>query len=128
LGKSTEAYLQFLDSALLHMARIVKPQGFLALCQTDRRFKGRILCKHATILNGMQSRGLALKDYKILITGEAVNLYRLTFSHLLIFTRRGTIQTKKRRGAYLKDVWHYPCQYRGTLLWNEQFTDLTIQT
>lgn len=124
-------YLWFLRRCVDEIARVVKDTGFVALAQTDRRTKGHILPKHLILTESMLARGFIIKDHKILIKGrvDAVSLFRLTYANLLVFTRRGTVRAKKRRGEYLRDCWI--CEnttHEGVWLWDERFVETVVTT
>lgn len=123
-----ESYNTFLDTFLTEATRLVHKKGFIILCQTDRKVKGRILSKHVKFINELTSRGFLLKDYKIMIKDKLnkVNLYRLNYSHVLIFTKNGTIPSNKRRGNYLNDVWVYP--YPKGMFFDIEFARLIVDT
>ena len=62
-----EQYIEFLNKALLQFCRITKDTGFIVLCQSDRKMKGKIFSKHSYIINKMEELDYVLKDYKIVV-------------------------------------------------------------
>lgn len=130
MGMDDESlYLDFLERAVDQISRIVKDTGFIVMCQTDRKLKGKILTKHLYFLNSFNKRGFETKDYKILIKDriDKINLFRLNYSHILFFTKEGKIATDKRKGDFLKDIWIFPSP-KNKNFWDEGFTDLIIST
>jgi len=104
---SIEEYQHFIEKALKETNRIVRDEGFAVFCQTDRKMNGTIFLKHYIILKVMLELGFIIKDYKILVKDsvDKINLYRLNYSHILIFSKNGKIPMEKRKGDYLKDLW-----------------------
>ena len=49
-----EQYIEFLNRALLQFCRIIKNTGFIVLCQSDRKMKGKIFSKHSYLINKME--------------------------------------------------------------------------
>ena len=62
-----EVYQDFLSKAMGEFERIVKPTGFIVMCQTDRKMNGKVYAKHSFIISHMESLGWILKDYKIIV-------------------------------------------------------------
>jgi DNA modification methylase len=124
-------YQSFLSHCVDEFSRVIKPRGFVVLAQTDRRRCGHILPKHLILSNAMLEQGFLIKDHKVVIKQavDTVNLFRLTYANLLVFTRRGTIPINKRRGEYLRDCW--TCRYesyKGVWLWDDDFVITVITT
>jgi len=126
--ESVEFYMKFLDKFVLQANRIIKKDGFIVLSQTDRRFKGQIIPKHNEFINRFCSIGFKLKDYKIMVKDsvDKKNLFRLNYSHVLIFTKNGKIPTEKRKGKYLTDVWVYP--YPNGSQFDQSYSDMIVST
>jgi DNA modification methylase len=124
-----EEYKNFIEKSLKEIARIIKDDGFVVLCQTDRKINGTILLKHLIIANEMLKLGFVVKDYKILIKDniDKINLYRLNYSHILIFTKNGKIKAEKRNKEYLKDLWIFKTPTNKNFF-NEDFCNLIIKT
>lgn len=130
MGMKDEAeYHSFLEKALSEISRIVTDDGFIVMCQTDRKFNGKILPKHIAISNYLLEKGYIIKDYKILVKDrvDKVNLFRLNFSHVLIFTKTGKIPLERKKGDFLVDVWVFELP-KNKNFWGEDFTDLIIET
>ena len=127
--KDPKQYEKFLDEVTAGISRIVKDDGFVVMCQTDRKCKGEILLKHTIILDGFIPFGFKVKDYKILVKDkiDKTNLFRLNYSHVLIMTRKGRVPTAKRKGEYLKDVWVSKLP-KNKNFFGEDFVELIIKT
>lgn len=125
---SIDFYKKFLDAFIEHATRLVKKDGFIVLSQTDRKMKGKIIPKHNEFINLLNEKNWHLKDYKILVKDrvDKINLYRLNFSHVLIFTKQGKISADKRKGQYLKDVWVYP--YPKGVAFDQSYSDFIVKT
>lgn len=96
-------YQAFQKKAIDEFTRIVKPDGFIVVCQTDRRVNGSILANHMHYAKCLEDNNLTLKDYKIVVRNEIGkrDMYYFTFQHMLIYTKSGTII---RKGDWLKDI------------------------
>lgn len=121
-------YELFLNRSVDECCRVVKDDGFMVFTQTDRKKGGEVYPKHITITNRVRNRGFKIKDYKILMKGDAdkVSLYVLNYSHILFFTKNGVIPSEKRSGYFLRDLWKFPP--RNTNYFNPRFTDLVIES
>jgi tRNA G10 N-methylase Trm11 len=82
--------------------------GMLCVIITDRKWEGTIVPKHQEIINILKKQRMDLFAHKILVRTFRADLYRLSFSHVLCFRRRG----RKSRGAawrgvvdFRKDIW-----------------------
>jgi len=128
-GISVDDYRVFIGRALVEIARIIKEKGFVIFCQTDRKIGGTIFLKHCVIAEIMLKLGFIIKDYKILVKDsvDKINLFRLNYSHVLIFSREGKISAEKRRGEYLKDLWVFPLPTNKNFF-GEEFCELVIKT
>lgn len=122
------SYEKFLNKAVDECCRVVKEDGFMVFTQTDRKKGGKVYPKHITITNRVRDKGFKIKDYKILMKGDAdkISLYVLNYSHILFFTKNGVIPTEKRRGYFLRDLWKFPPP--DTNYFNPNFTDLVVET
>ncbi len=122
-------YKLFIKKAISEIARIIKKDGFVVFCQTDRKIKGTIFVKHCVIVEGMLKLGFSIKDYKILVKDNIgkVNLYRLNYSHILIFSKNGKIPMEKRKGEYLKDIWIFSLP-KNKNFFPEKLCELIIKT
>ena len=127
--KNIAKYETFIFATLQHVDRIVKRDGFVVFCQTDRKMDGGIYAKHVEIIRIMKENHFNLKDYKILVKDrtDKVNLYRLNYSHILVFTKEGKIPLSKKKGDYLKDLWVYTMPENKNF-WPEEFCDLVVST
>lgn len=129
---STEDYHYCIFGVFVaQLCRIIKPEGFVVLSQTDRRVKGGIMSKANLFVGALTTKGFFLKEHKIHVKTksiDSVDMYRLTYANVLVFTKSGKIPNDKRKGKFLQDVWHYPSEYKETLFWNEDFVSLVIET
>lgn len=128
LDDDHEQYIEFIDKALLQFCRITKDAGFIALCQSDRKMKGKIFSKHSYIINRMQDFDYSLKDYKIIVKNniESKDQYIFPYLHLCIFTRKGRIS---RKGDWLRHILIYKMMKSGIgsfYAWPEEFVKLVI--
>jgi len=123
-----DQYLEFLDKALVEFCRITKKTGFIVLCQSDRKMKGKIFSKHSYIINKMQDLDYILKDYKIVVKNniESKDQYIFPYLHLCVFTREGTIS---RKGEWLRNILVYKMIKSAIGShhdWPEEFVKLVI--
>ena len=93
MDNDMEGYENFLIRAFNQFSRIIKDDGFVALCQTDRKMNAQVFPKHCFIIDAMKSLGFILKDYKIIVKNSFDNKDQFVFpyQHLCVFTRKGTI-------------------------------------
>ena len=108
LGMNNEeiiVYETFIDNALTQFARIIKDDGFIAMCQSDRKMDGQIYSKHSMLIGKMYDLKFILKDYKIIIKDvSSKDQYRFPYQHLCVFTRKGPIT---RNGEWLNNIFIY---------------------
>jgi DNA modification methylase len=96
------SYQDFQKRAVEHFSRVVKPKGFVVICQTDRRVNGSVL-----------SNQVGKKD-----------MYYFTFQHMLIYTYEGTI---KRGGDWLRDIYVDKQEKIGNQsVWSQDFCKFVI--
>ncbi len=67
-----KGYKDFQKKVMNEFSRIVKPSGFVVICQTDRRINGAILSNHLWYSKCMDECGMKLKDYKLLFVIRSV--------------------------------------------------------
>lgn len=98
------SYQEFQKEAMKHFSRIVKEDGFVVICQTDRRVNGSILSNHMWYARCLEENGMTLKDYKIVVRNQVgkKDMFYFTFQHMLVYTYTGTI---KRGGEWLRDMY-----------------------
>ena len=123
-----EQYIEFLNRALLQFCRIIKNTGFIVLCQSDRKMKGKIFSKHSYLINKMEQFDYILKDYKIVVKNniESKDQYIFPYLHLCIFTREGKIS---RKGDWLRNILVYKMMKSAIGShhdWPEEFVKLVI--
>ena len=92
--KDIKEYENFVTQAMVSFNRVITDNGFVAMCQTDRKIGGRVLSKHSFIIDYMKRLDFVLKDYKIMVvnTMDSKDQYKFPYQPLCIFTRKGTIQ------------------------------------
>jgi len=120
-------YRKFQSSAIDEMARIVKPDGFVVICQTDRKVNGRVLSNHMWYSRCLEDNGLHLKDYKIVIRNEIgkKDLYHFTFQHMICYTAQGKF---KRKGDFIRDIIIDKQKMIGNQsVWSQDFCELVIE-
>ena len=127
LDKDIDGYQDLQHEALLNFARITKDDGFIVICQTDRKINGEILANHITYYKAMIHLGYRLKDVKIVVRNavDIKNMYTFNFQHMQVFTKTGTI---KRAGDWLRDILVYPAKkMQKQHVWDENFVKLTLE-
>ena len=75
---NVEKYKKFQESFCDEFCRITKPQGFILICQTDRKSGGEIISNHITYHNQILRNEWKLKDHKIVVRNsvESKDLFR----------------------------------------------------
>ena len=127
-AKSTDQYQGFQTRALAAISRIVKPSGFVVLCQTDRKVNAEVLCNHYWYMKTMFGFGWKLKDEKIVVRNEVGlrDLYHFTYQYMSIFTQEGTF---KRAGEWLRDIIvdQQEKTVPGQYTWSQDFCRMVIE-
>ena len=126
LDKDIDGYQDLQHEAILNFARITKDDGFVVICQTDRKINGEILANHITYYRAMIHLGYKLKDVKIVVRNsvDIKNMYTFNFQHMQVFTKTGTI---KRAGDWLRDILVYPAKkIKKQHIWDDEFVDLVL--
>lgn len=123
----TDLYRNFQKKAIGEFSRVVKPEGFVVICQTDRRVNGYILSNHMWYSRCLEEQGLKLKDYKVVVRNEVGkrDMYYFTFQHMLVYTKGGVIH---RKGDWLRDI--YVDQQEKVLnqsVWSQEFCKYVIE-
>jgi DNA modification methylase len=120
------SYQDFQKRAVEHFSRVVKPKGFVVICQTDRRVNGSVLSNHMWYANCLEECDMVLKDYKIVVRNQVgkKDMYYFTFQHMLIYTYEGTI---KRGGDWLRDIYVDKQEKIGNQsVWSQDFCKFVI--
>jgi len=135
LDDDIEKYKKFINEAFIQFNRIIKDDGFVALCQSDRKMGGQVFSKHSFIIGLMCNMGFVLKDYKIIVKNsiDSKDLYIFPYQHLCVFTRTGKIA---RKGDWLKGILVYDMKMKESkknktgsfFSWNPEFVKLVIGT
>ena len=126
LDKDIDGYQNLQHEALLNFARITKDDGFIVICQTDRKINGEILANHITYYKAMIHLVYRLKDVNIVVRNavDIKNMYTFNFQHMQVFTKTGTI---KRAGDWLRDILVYPAKkMQKQHVWDENFVELVL--
>lgn len=79
------------------------PDGVLVSSTTDRKMGGKIYLKHIDIINSISNKA-DLFNYKIWAKKLGVNLYILTYAHLLFF-RKSKKNVNNKIKEFYPDVW-----------------------
>ena len=120
-------YQDFLGKVMGEFNRIVKDNGFIVMCQSDRKIDGTVYVKHAFIINHMLSLGWVLKDYKIIVKNsiDSMNQFIFPYQHMCVFSVSGTIE---RKGEWQKHILVYKTQKSKFTyyIWHEAFCKLVI--
>jgi DNA modification methylase len=124
--QTNEEYLSFLKKSFEQIDRITKSDGFIMLINTDRRENGEIFPKHIHFYKFLSELGWKIKEYKILVKNDpnVIDLYRLTYSHILFYTKTGTI--KDKTPEFRKDIWVHQMPSNKNL-WPFDFTEKVIE-
>jgi len=120
------SYREFQKKATKEFSRIVKRDGFVVICQTDRRANGSILSNHMWYAKCLEENGMVLKDYKIVVRNEVGkrDMYYFTFQHMLVYTYKGTIT---RKGDWLRDMYvDKQSKILNQSVWSHDFCDYVI--
>ncbi|NMJ87883.1 MAG: hypothetical protein EX285_08630 [Thaumarchaeota archaeon] len=127
MDEYVEKYETYINSALSEFARITNDNGFIALCQTDRKINAQIYSKHSILIQMMQDFGYVLKDYKIIVKNiDSKDQYKFPYQHLCVFTRKGTITSS---GSWLRHIFIYDMKKSEIgpfYTWNDAFVKLVI--
>ena len=121
------SYQDFQKRAVEHFSRVIKPKGFVVICQTDRRVNGSVLSNHMWYAKCLEECGMVLKDYKIAVRNQIgkKDMYYFTFQHMLIYTYEGTI---KRGGEWLRDIYvDNQSKVLNQSVWTEDFCEYVIE-
>lgn len=92
--------------------RILKPDGYFVVLQTNAYIDGAVLPRHALLLDLLLPAGWRLLDEKIWLRC-GVNFFQPPFSHVMVFGRGKTTRAKLKYKPYLRGLWDYP-QTRGS--------------
>jgi hypothetical protein len=89
--------------------RVLRPDGFLLVLQTDEYRAGKVMPKSLLLLNLLRGAGFDLIGEKVWKRKEA-DLFRIPWSHVFLFRPpHGTAgRGKIRSRAYLRGVWDFP--------------------
>jgi hypothetical protein len=96
------------ESVFIGCVGALAPNGVIAVVVTNRKWKGTIVAKDARIAAIFESKGMRLFAHKILVRTWGVDLYRMCYSHLLCFWRKGRpgrSTADYRSRAFRSDIW-----------------------
>ena len=129
---NVEKYKKFQASFCDGFCRITKPNGFIVICQTDRKIGGEILTNHITYHNEITKHNWILKDYKIVVRNsvESKDQFRFNYQNCLIFTKAGRIT---RKGEFRRNILIYDTKIHSVpglsgylFSWNPDFVEMMI--
>lgn len=105
VGLYGKEYIDFISKIFKELDRVTIDSGFICIINTDRKYNSFVEPKHILFHDILRDLGWKIKDYKILVKNstDLVDLYRLTYNHVIIYTKKGTIP--KKTPDYRKDVW-----------------------
>ncbi len=125
--KGIAGYRAFQKRAVDEFARVVKDDGFVVICQTDRKVNGGVLCNHLWYITCLTNNQLKLKDYKIIVRNsiDHTSMYYFGFQHYICMTRKGTFP---RKGEFLRDIIVDPqSKILNQPVWSQDFCELVIE-
>jgi len=93
-----------LEGIFAECARVVRDDGVVVSVNTDFRDDGMMYLRHMVVVEAALKAGLKPKDEKIWVRRFTRNLYRKTFSFILVFSKQRKI-LNKRLPNYEKDNW-----------------------
>jgi len=96
------------ESVFSRCVGVLAPDGVISVVVTNRKWKGAIVTKDARIREILQNQGMRLFAHKILIRTLGVDLYRMCYSHLLCFWRKGEpgkYTSDYRARVFQSDIW-----------------------
>lgn len=98
-------YLDFISKVFTECSRVTKDNGFMVVINTDRKLDSLIEPKHILFHDIMSKLNFKIKDYKIFAKDYVgkVDLYRLTYSHIVVYTKKGKIPNVTQE--YRPGVW-----------------------
>ncbi len=103
-------YNQFLEE---FCDTIIDVSNLIAIVITDRKHDG-IISKHSDIIQYFKDNDFRLLAHKIWVKSDKIDLFRLTYSHIMIFAN-GKIKQNHNK-EYETDVWNIPREkYEGYL-------------
>jgi adenine-specific DNA-methyltransferase len=129
---NVEKYKKFQASFCDEFCRITKPDGFIVICQTDRKKGGEIISNHITYHNQIKKNNWKLKDHKIVVRNsiESKDQFRFNYQNCLIFTQTGKIA---RKGEFRRNILVYQTKIHSVpgvsfnlFAWNPDFVELMI--
>lgn len=122
-----DEYRDLQKRAMDEFARVVKDDGFVVICQTDRKVNAAVLSNHWWYIKCLQDAGMTLKDYKIVVRNKVDHrsMYYFGFQHYICFTRTGTFP---RKGEFLRDIIvDKQDRVLNQWVWSQDFCRLVIE-
>ena len=90
---------------------ITKVSNLICVVMTDRKSKG-VIQKHTYLTyNFLEIHGFNLLSHKIWVRSLKSNLFRLTYTHIMVFSK-GSIK-QAHYSEYEPDVWEIPSEKRA---------------
>lgn len=96
------AYGKFLKDFCTNISIV---SNLICVIITDRKHDG-IIPKHSDIIQNFKGEGFRLLSHKIWMKSDKIDLFRLTYSHIMVFAD-GKIK-QKHNTEYKYDVWNIP--------------------
>lgn len=96
------------NSVFTNCVGALAADGVISVAVTNRKWKGTIVAKDARIAAILESQGMRLFAHKILVRTWGVDLYRMGYSHILCFWRKGRpgqFTAHYRSPAFRNDIW-----------------------
>lgn len=98
--------------------RILRPDGFLVVIQTDAYVAGAVLPRNVLLPQTMFAAGFRLIDVKVW-SRRAADFFQVPYSQVFVFAPPGSTHTRdgcnKRSTEYFQGVWNYPQGKGGEL-------------
>jgi DNA modification methylase len=99
LKPNADEYHKFLKD---FCANITQTSNLVCVIITDRKNNG-IMSKHSDMILNFKENGFRLLAHKIWKKSDKINLYRLTYSHIMVFTNAKVKQKHERE--FELDIW-----------------------
>ena len=113
-------YYQYNSEVLKDVYKKLKPKGYLCFVTTDNYHNGKLLLRHARFLATILDAGFNVFSMKIWSRGDFVELYRPSFSYVVMASkeRTKTLETVKKmhKAPFGYDVWKITEDYK---LWKQ---------
>lgn len=95
-------YLKFMEN---FVENITSVSNLICIVITDRKSNG-IIPKHSILTYNFDLKGYRILSHKIWVKLNSINLFRLTYSHVMVFAK-GKIKQKHNK-EFEFDIWNIP--------------------